>query len=115
MGGDAVRDGSEVHVAVRARERLQADGIPTAVVSMPCWELFDRQEQAYRDEVLPPDVTARVSVEEASTLGWDRWVGPRGRVIGMDTFGSSAPLKDLQTKFGFTPEKIAEAAKEVIG
>ena len=77
--------------------------------------LFDRQDDAYKDEVLPPSVTARVSIEEASTLGWDRWVGPEGRKIGMSTFGSSAPLKDLQTKFGFTPDKIAEAAKEVIG
>ncbi len=102
-------------LAVDAHESLVADGVSSRVVSLPCWELFDRQDDAYKDEVLPPSVTARVSVEEASTLGWDRWVGPEGRKVGMNTFGSSAPLKDLQTKFGFTPEKIAEAAKEVIG
>jgi transketolase len=84
------------------------------VVSLPCWELFDRQEQAYRDEVLPPSIAARVSVEEASTMGWDRYVGPAGRRIGMHTFGSSAPLKDVMDKFGFTPDKVAEAAREVL-
>ena len=74
------------------------------------WELFDRQAQSYRDAVLPPAVTARVSIEEASTLGWDRYVGPLGEKIGMHTFGSSAPLKDVPTKFGFTPEKVVETA-----
>ncbi|HUC07004.1 MAG TPA: hypothetical protein VMR96_02855, partial [Solirubrobacterales bacterium] len=73
-----------------------------------------RQEQSYRDEVLPPGIAARISIEEASTLGWDRWVGPEGAKIGMHTFGSSAPLKDVQTKFGFTPDKVAEAAKELL-
>lgn len=106
--------GSEVALALEAHERLLADGVASRVVSMPCWELFDRQDQAYRDEVLPPSVTARVSVEEASTLGWDRYVGPDGQVIGMHTFGSSAPLKDVQSEFGFTPDKVAEAAKEVL-
>ena len=81
---------------------------------MPCCEIFDRQEEAYRDEVLPPAVTARVSVEEASTLGWDRYVGPGGVKIGMHTFGTSAPLKDVQTKFGFTGDRVAEAAKELL-
>ena len=109
-----IATGSEVALAVEAHEQLIADGVASRVVSLPCWELFDRQEQAYRDEVLPPTVTARVSIEEASTLGWDRWVGPEGRTIGMNTFGSSAPLKDVQSKFGFTPDKIVEAAKEVI-
>ena len=85
------------------------------VVSLPCWELFERQEQSYQDEVLPPGIQARVSIEEASTLGWDRFVGPEGAKIGMHTFGSSAPLKDVQTKFGFTPDKVAETAKEVLG
>jgi transketolase len=84
------------------------------VVSLPCWGLFDRQDADYRDEVLPPSVAARVSIEEASTLGWDRWVGLEGAVIGMHTFGSSAPLKDVQTKFGFTPERVVETAKEVL-
>ena len=105
---------------IRAHDRgatttiLGADGVASRVVSLPCWELFDRQDDAYKDEVLPPAVTARVSIEEASTLGWDRWVGPEGTKIGMNTFGSSAPLKDLQTKFGFTPDRIAEAAKEAM-
>jgi transketolase len=81
---------------------------------MPCCELFDRQDESYRDEVLPPAVRARVSVEEASTRGWDRYVGTEGAKIGMHTFGSSAPLKDVQTKFGFTPDRVAEAARETL-
>jgi transketolase len=85
------------------------------VVSLPCWELFERQDKAYREEVLPPEVTARVSIEEASTLGWEKFVGPEGAMIGMHTFGSSAPLKDVRSKFGFTPDKVAETAKEVLG
>ena len=109
-----IATGSEVAIAVEAHEKLMADGVRSRVVSLPCWELFDRQDDAYRDEVLPPSVQARVSVEEASTLGWDRWVGPEGAKIGMHTFGSSAPLKDVQTKFGFTPDRVAEAAKEVL-
>jgi transketolase len=110
-----IATGSEVALAVEAHEQLVADGIAARVVSLPCWELFDRQDDAYKDEVLPPSVTARVSIEEASTLGWDRWVGPQGAKIGMHTFGSSAPLKDVQSKFGFTPDKVAETAKEVLG
>jgi transketolase len=81
------------------------------VVSLPSWELFDAQPPEYRDEVLPPGVTARIAIEQASTLGWDRYVGPNGAVIGMDTFGASAPLKALQTKFGFTPEAVVAAAR----
>jgi transketolase len=81
---------------------------------MPSWELFEQQDQAYRDKVLPPDVTARVSVEEGSVIGWDRYVGCRGAKIGMFTFGSSAPIQDLLTKFGFTPQKVLAAAKEQI-
>jgi transketolase len=106
--------GSEVALALAAYEELQAEGVRARVVSLPCWELFERQDRAYRDEVLPPAVTARVSVEEASTLGWDRFVGPEGRKIGMHTFGSSAPLKDVQNKFGFTPDRVAEVAKELL-
>ena len=102
----------------RARPRrprgAERRGIRSRVVSLPCWELFDRQDAAYRDPVLPPAVRPRVSVEEASTLGWDRYVGPAGDKIGMHTFGSSAPLKDLQTKFGFTPDKVAEAARALL-
>ncbi len=110
-----IATGSEVALALSAHEKLVSDGVRSRVVSLPCWELFERQDQAYRDEVLPRAVTARVSVEEASTLGWDRFVGPEGARIGMHTFGSSAPLKDVQTKFGFTPDKVAETAKEVLG
>lgn len=95
-----------------ARDELAAGGIGARVVSMPCWELFDRQPQAYRDEVLPPAVKARVAVEQASTLGWDRYVGDGGAVIGMHTFGASAPLKELLTKFGFTPERVSQVARE---
>jgi transketolase len=104
--------GSEVQLALAARDELHAGGIRTRVVSMPCWELFDRQPQAYRDEVLPPAVKARVSVEQASTLGWDRYVGDGGAAIGMHTFGASAPLKQLLTKFGFTPDRVAELARD---
>jgi transketolase len=106
--------GSEVALALAAHEELSGEGVRSRVVSLPCWELFDRQEDAYRDEVLPPTVTARVSVEEASTLGWDRYVGTDGVKIGMHTFGTSAPLKDVQTKFGFTPDRVAEVAKELL-
>jgi transketolase len=109
-----IATGSDVAIALAAHEQLIADGVGSRVVSLPCWELFERQDQAYQDEVLPPSITARVSVEEASTLGWDRFVGPNGAKIGMHTFGSSAPLKDVQTKFGFTPDRVAETAKEVI-
>lgn len=104
--------GSEVHLALAAREELQADGISTRVVSMPCWELFDRQSQQYRDEVLPPSVTVRVAVEQASTLGWDRYVGTDGAVVGMNTFGASAPLKQLLVKFGFTPDRVAQVVRD---
>jgi transketolase len=109
-----IATGSEVALALDAHEELSGEGIRSRVVSLPCWELFDRQEQSYRDEVLPPQVTARVSVEEASTIGWDRYVGSQGVKIGMHTFGTSAPLKDVQTKYGFTPDRIAEAAKELL-
>jgi transketolase len=104
--------GSEVSLCVQAYEQLTAEGIKVRVVSMPSWELFDQQSQEYRDSVLPPEVTARVSVEQASTMGWDRYVGPNGRTIGMRTFGASAPLKKLQKKFGFLSESIVVAAKE---
>jgi transketolase len=102
--------GSEVSLCVEAFERLAADGIRARVVSMPSWELFEQQSQEYRDQVLPPEVTARVSVEQASTFGWERYVGPSGARIGMMTFGASAPLKELQKKFGFTVDRVVEAA-----
>jgi len=104
--------GSEVALCLQAYEQLAAEGIRACVVSMPSWELFEQQSQEYRDAVLPPQVTARVSVEQASTFGWARYVGPTGRSIGMTTFGASAPLKELQKKFGFTPESVLAAAKE---
>ena len=110
-----IATGSDVALAVAAHEQLISEGVRSRVVSLPCWELFDRQDRTYRDSVLPPSVSARVAIEEASTLGWDRWIGPDGVVIGMRTFGSSAPLKDVQTKFGFTPERMVETAKEVLG
>jgi transketolase len=110
-----IATGSEVALALAAHEELSAEGVRSRVVSLPCWELFDRQEESYRDSVLPPAVSARVSIEEASTLGWDRYVGPDGVKIGMHTFGSSAPLKDVMSKFGFTPDKVAEAAREALG
>jgi len=103
--------GSEVQLCVGAYEALKADGVKARVVSMRSWELFERQDQAYRDSVLPPAVKARVAVEQGSVIGWDRYAGSEGAIIGMHTFGASAPIKDLQTKFGFTPEKVLEAAK----
>jgi transketolase len=104
--------GSEVSLCVEAYHELARDGVKARVVSMPSWELFERQPQEYRDRVIPPQVRARVSVEQASTFGWARYVGPAGASIGMHTFGASAPLKALQTKFGFTPSAIVAAAKE---
>jgi transketolase len=103
--------GSEVGMSVDAHEKLTSEGIKSRVVSMPSWELFDHQPQEYRDSVLPPSVKARVSVEQSSTFGWERYAS---RAIGMKTFGASAPLKELQKKFGFTPEAIVSAAKEEI-
>jgi transketolase len=104
--------GSEVYLCMDAYQKLKAEGIQARVVSMPSWELFEKQSQEYRDSVLPPSVTARVSVEQGSTMGWSRYVGLTGRTIGMETFGASAPLKELQKKFGFTPENVVAAAKE---
>jgi transketolase len=104
--------GSEVALCLAAYEQLKAEGIKTRVVSMPSWELFDDQSKEYRDSVLPPHVTARVSVEQASTFGWARYVGTNGQSLGMRSFGASAPLKDLVKKFGFTPEHVAQAARE---
>ena len=107
-----IASGSEVSLCVDAYEQLKAQGIKARVVSMPSWELFERQSRDYRDEVIPPDVLARVSVEQASTFGWDRYVGLNGRKIGMHTFGASAPLKELQKKFGFTAEHVVSAAED---
>src|SRR5439155_504838 len=103
---DAMGDGEDgpTHQPVEHLASLRADGIRARVGSMPSWEIFEHQTQEYRDSVLPPGATARVAVEQASTLGWERYVGSRGRVIGMQTFGASAPLKELQRKFGFQPD-----------
>ena len=107
-----IATGSEVALALSARDQLAAEGIMARVVSMPCSELFDRQPRAYRDEVLPPRVMARVAIEQASTLSWHRYVGDDGAIVGMHTFGASAPLKELVTKFGFTPDAVADVARE---
>jgi transketolase len=118
-GGDPelilIASGSEVSLAVQAHDKLVADGIRARVVSMPSWDIFEHQPQQYRDSVLPPQVTARVAVEQASTFGWERYVGTAGRVAGMKTFGASAPLKELQRKFGFEPERVVEVAKDLLG
>jgi transketolase len=110
-----IASGSEVSLCVNAHEALLAEGIRSRVVSMPSWDIFEHQPQAYRDSVLPPDVTARVAVEQASTFGWERYVGWSGRVIGMKTFGASAPLKELLRKYGFEPERVTEVVKELLG
>ena len=107
--------GSEVALCVAARDLLAKDKIKARVVSMPCRELFDAQDEAYRESVLPASVTARVTVEEASPIGWDRYAGPKGIVLGMNTFGLSAPLKVVSEHFGFTPERVAAAAKMALG
>jgi transketolase len=106
--------GSEVSLCVAAYEQLTAEGVRARVVSMPSWELFERQPEAYRESVLPQAIMARVAVEQASTFGWAAYVGPLGETIGMKTFGASAPLKALQTKFGFTPERVVAAARETL-
>jgi len=110
-----IASGSELCLAVEAHGKLLAEGIRARVVSMPSWEIFDHQTQAYRDSVLPPTVKARVAIEQASTFGWERYVGSSGHVIGMTTFGASAPLKALQKKFGFEPDRVAAFAKELMG
>ena len=110
-----IASGSEVSLAVEAHENLLTKGIRSRVVSMPSWDIFEHQPQAYRDSVLPPNVTARVAVEQASTFGWERYVGTSGQVVGMHTFGASAPLKELQKKFGFEPDHLVGAAKQQLG
>jgi transketolase len=107
--------GTELQHCVAAHEQLKSEGIKSRVVSMPSWELFEKQDGAYKDSVLSPTITARVSIEMAATLGWDRYVGPKGKSIGMHSFGASAPLKDLLKKFGFGPEQVVAAAKQLLG
>ncbi len=106
--------GSEVSLCVAAYEQLTAAGIKARVVSMPSWDVFEKQSEEYRKQVFPPEVTARVAVEQASTLGWDRYTGFKGKIIGMHSFGASAPIKELQKKFGFTVENVVAQAKEVL-
>jgi transketolase len=110
-----IASGSEVSLAIEAHEELSGEGIGSRVVSMPSWEIFEQQPKQYRDDVLPPEVKARVAVEQASTFGWERYVGSSGQVVGMHTFGASAPLKELQRKFGFEPSHVAEAARQQLG
>jgi transketolase len=109
-----VSTGTEVHVCARAADLLEADGIATRLVSMPCVENFAAQDAEYRDHVLPPQCHARVSVEAAATFGWDRWIGEQGEAIGMHGFGASAPASALYTHFGFTPERVAETGRAVV-
>jgi transketolase len=110
-----IASGSEVSLVVEAHETLKSQGIRSRVVSMPSWDIFEHQAASYRESVLPPAVTARIAVEQGSVLGWERYVGSTGRVIGMKTFGASAPLTELQRQFGFEPERIVAAAKEMLG
>ena len=106
--------GSEVSLVLAAHERLAAAGVRSRVVSMPSWSMFEKQPRSYRDAVLPPSVTARVAVEQAGPLGWDRYVGPQGAMVMMNTFGASAPLADLQRKFGFTVDNVVKIARGVL-
>jgi transketolase len=109
-----IATGSELSIAVQAFETLRSEGVRCRVVSMPSWDLFEQQSAAYRESVLPPSVTARLAIEQGSTLGWERYIGSKGRVIGMHTFGASAPLKALQSKFGFDPASILTVARAML-
>ncbi|MGD0258833.1 MAG: transketolase C-terminal domain-containing protein, partial [Verrucomicrobiota bacterium] len=109
-----IASGSEVILAIQAHEKLLTEGIRSRVVSMPSWDIFEHQSREYQESVLPPEVAARVAVEQGSTFGWERYVGAKGRVIGMHTFGASAPLKELQKKFGFEPDRVVAIAKELL-
>jgi transketolase len=110
-----IASGSEVHIALQAQTLLAAQGVGARVVSMPSWDLFARQPQSYRDEVLPPAITARISIEAGVTFGWERWVGSTGIAMGIDHFGASAPYQTLYEKFGLTPERVVENAKQLLG
>ncbi len=109
-----IATGSEVQLALGAHETLSGEGVRSRVVSLPCWEIFDRQDQAYRDEVLPPAVTARLAIEEGSPQGWERYVGSQGEIMAMRTFGQSAPFKDVEAEFGFTADNVARVARETL-
>jgi transketolase len=109
-----IATGSEVHPCLEAHDRLAGEGIRSRVVSLPCWTLFERQSEAYRESVLPSGVRARVCVEQAATFGWERYAGLEGEIIGMTRFGASAPIAELQKEFGFEPENVVEAAKRTM-
>ena len=109
-----IGSGSEVHLCVSAYEALKQEGIAARVVSMPSWELFEAQDRRYREEVLPPSVKARVTVEAGAVIGWDRYAGPDGTIIGMHSFGDSAPGSAVMRKFGFVAERVLQAAKDQI-
>ena len=109
-----IATGSEVHIALEASEKLDHKGISARVVSMPSWELFDRQDEKYRGQVLPPEIKARIAIEAGISQGWERYVGDMGRIIGLDRFGASAPGKVLYEKFGFTPENVVETALALV-
>jgi transketolase len=111
--GILLATGSEVSLAVEAAKELRASGAKVRIVSMPCWERFAEQEQSYRDQVLPPAVRKRVSVEAGVTLGWERWIGFEGRAVGVDRFGASAPAGELLSQFGLTVEKIVAAYRSL--
>ena len=106
--------GSEVDLILQAGEKLTAEGIPVRLVSFPCWRLFAEQAESYRAEVLPENITARVAVEAGIAQGWERWLGSKGRFIGMDSFGASAPFNQLYKHFGITVERIVEEAKQAL-
>jgi transketolase len=110
-----IASGSEISLAVEAHEKLLTGGIKARVFSMPSWDIFDHQTPEYRESVLPAKVKARVAIEQASTFGWERYVGESGRIIGMKTFGGSAPLKELQRRFGFEPDHVIATVKELLG
>ena len=107
--------GSEVSIAISAAETLASEGISARVISMPSWNLFEKQSQEYRDSVLPPEITARIGVEAAIELGWSKWLGPNGKFIGLSTFGKSAPAKACFAHFGITVDNVVQAAKESLG
>ena len=109
-----IASGSEVQHCIAAYERLKAEGVKWRVISMPSWDIFEKQSGAYKREVLPEEVKARVAVEQAATLGWSKYVGPHGKILGMHTFGSSAPLQDLLKKFGFTADRVMAAARAAL-
>ncbi|HEX6665571.1 MAG TPA: transketolase [Solirubrobacterales bacterium] len=109
-----IATGSEVQLAIAAHEQLSGEGVASRVVSMPCWEVFDRQDVDYRHEVLPPGCAARIAIEEGSPMGWERYVGEAGKIVGMETFGQSAPFKDVEEEFGFTAERVIQVARELL-